>query len=1400
MATSKKKEVAFKGKPKVAVKNLSAPTVTKGPNNTLVVQAKWDYQKDSFSKKNAYRFEGVVIRFEIDSGNEEDTIGTISGNGTRNAAIKKVNVNYKKERSLFGQIKTNTWKTINRKGYYPYADSKDYDVQKLDKVKVYTLTKNPTWNKKTKTWNLPKNGVKVRWMGQAQAKKKKKWSELRKKSRTASDRPKKGTMFYKSLKGSEIKTRTERKRGKKKPMLDGIAVTVQGYNRKGDNVHWVYAEVKSITSKVNPKAKGYYEQPDKNKKIYKSTKDTKPKTGKKYYYRTDKLTATMEDKAKDSPPKQISYFNFQKPNNPSVTMKVGGQGTDHTLSMEFKSEIDKTNKKERLDTWYETYYSYGTRSPNNPDIYVSTSPTRIPKYSSTNTSSKFTVSINPNTYLTRTEKKKDKYGNPVYKQNKDGTYAKDSKGKLIRDTKTTYEYVTGLEEGEWLQFDVYYFNRGIAGTSVSNNTAANPSLKVLEKSNKKTFLYAWPYETKITSVTREGQHYRIKFTTVPTFNYEKRRTSKYVLQRLGNFRPEGEHVERWTKAQWNTAAAASENWKDVYSIGSHEFAFSDNVRDAAFEPSRRTYYRIKSQPLIEGLPNLYSDPKVIDGYTDVAKITKDVGKIFKLALQDNGRCVFVAAGFNRTAMEYLLVQDPPRNPKEDGLYEKANNGTGFKETKDTLALNGKEYYEKVDEENIVLNSNGSEISWSKYRNAWDSNDKPSTLDIYDSVTPPRVNTTELRKAQNAQGGAWGLPSKYAYFHTAYIYGLEMGTPYYFRFRRFLKDSDASQEDQYTKYVTYDYGGSETPIIPRPRPAKVMLTAPPTIQEGSSISLSWSYDDGGVVMDRVGTAPQDGYLVYAVPSSGFTNKSNGAITNSSKIDYRAMANAKPLTFKDSSGNEIDTTKNTSAHYCTIPYSYILQNKLAMKLADRKLVSVVYLTVRVKVGGQWSDVSNVVAVTIVKNPTMNCRLSIEDVDKRRIATDTNFNATLVTNDDKAVCAIRITNIDGCTTWMPYGKDVQPNGSVIYSERFVPKWVKKSDGLYEATWTSSGRDLDFRDGGKYRFESIAIHEYVASTLDLNASMTYYDQRYYDDMFTNYTSDGELNPLELRLWANGPMNAEYDTDQYTYDSAKYDAYGNRVGVTIDFEMDFKRKATPIPTWSGKTYDYTPEQCIFPPTVYEDRVQFDIPSSWPGCSSDDVIDLYRVTPDGAYLARSDILPGQTVIDRLPMYSNYMPCRYRIATRTSDGSVDWVEVLSGKQGHCVRFDWGDADSEQHGGYSFLELPYNLTWSDQWTKSTRIQDHMDGSYDAYWRGGVDRKNSFSTALLKFEDPEQIERVRALAKHTGPVYVRLPDGCAFCANVEVNSVKNTYNSLILEASFSAQEITMVPQYSQYSVDVI
>lgn len=194
-------------------------------------------------------------------------------------------------------------------------------------------------------------------------------------------------------------------------------------------------------------------------------------------------------------------------------------------------------------------------------------------------------------------------------------------------------------------------------------------------------------------------------------------------------------------------------------------------------------------------------------------------------------------------------------------------------------------------------------------------------------------------------------------------------------------------------------------------------------------------------------------------------------------------------------------------------------------------------------------------------------------------------------------------------------------------------------------------------------------------------------------------------------------------------------------------------------------------------------PEKPDNAAATDVYDLYRMTPDGVFEIASGIPFGESATDRYAPFGN-SDLAYRVCTRTTDGDLSWDDYGYELPCNDMRIDWG--------GGAFVELPYNIVREDSWSKDFEERAHLDGSRSGGWNSGSSRNASLSTDLMRWRSQREQEAVRDLARWSGPAFVRLPNGCAYQANVDVSGMSESYNSGAVPVQLSATQVSLTDEF--------
>lgn len=189
------------------------------------------------------------------------------------------------------------------------------------------------------------------------------------------------------------------------------------------------------------------------------------------------------------------------------------------------------------------------------------------------------------------------------------------------------------------------------------------------------------------------------------------------------------------------------------------------------------------------------------------------------------------------------------------------------------------------------------------------------------------------------------------------------------------------------------------------------------------------------------------------------------------------------------------------------------------------------------------------------------------------------------------------------------------------------------------------------------------------------------------------------------------------------------------------------------------------------------------GMLDTDVYDIYRITPDGAYLVAVGLAQDAIMTDPYAPFGGTEK-GYRVAVRTADGDVNYADYDYELPCLDLRIDWGN---------EYVELPYNLSMSDAYTKDFETRAHLgESTPQGYWNENIARQASLSTDVVKITEQAKQATLRSLAQYDGAVFVRTPMGNAYQANVNVGGLEVSHDSAACAVSLDASEVGLTQEF--------
>lgn len=340
------------------------------------------------------------------------------------------------------------------------------------------------------------------------------------------------------------------------------------------------------------------------------------------------------------------------------------------------------------------------------------------------------------------------------------------------------------------------------------------------------------------------------------------------------------------------------------------------------------------------------------------------------------------------------------------------------------------------------------------------------------------------------------------------------------------------------------------------------------------------------------------------------------------------------------------------------------------------------------------------------------------------------------------------------------------------------------------------------------VTVAIYTVPTLTASTSATIYTKPVSVTLVTNRQSSevkmrvvavDDISPSAPdgsgRQLAGDVVWAGIATPSWTYSSS---AYRGSIGIDAPFVDGgtYRVEATATDTTSGLTSEMAESEFTInwshKATAPEATVSVDAdalsatvsPIAPVGAVQADVCDVYRISNGKAYLIADGMAFGDSLTDELaPFSADGTGLAYRVSTRTINGDTDYSDVPYELASKNLVVNFGD-DS--------VSLPWGIAKVDKWAKPFTQTQRWDGSIPGHWDGGAIRSASISGYVIKLTDPEAAAKVAALGEYIGPCFVRTPDGSAFPADVEVDSIGGSALSPVHPVSISATEVQMTDEF--------
>ncbi len=236
--------------------------------------------------------------------------------------------------------------------------------------------------------------------------------------------------------------------------------------------------------------------------------------------------------------------------------------------------------------------------------------------------------------------------------------------------------------------------------------------------------------------------------------------------------------------------------------------------------------------------------------------------------------------------------------------------------------------------------------------------------------------------------------------------------------------------------------------------------------------------------------------------------------------------------------------------------------------------------------------------------------------------------------------------------------------------------------------------------------------------------------------------------------------------DGAKYiirctviDKYGQTASLDYPFTVDWTHQPG-IPSATVEIDEYQ-------------RIAIITPIAPDNYVAGDVCDIYRISTDKPELIVKGAAFGTAYVDPYPAFGD--SSGHRIVTRTANG--DYVTQSNELAWFLCDFGIGDVIEDDlmvidvNGDQ--IELPYDLTLQNSWSKDFKRTSYLGGSVQGDWNPAVTRDISANTVIVRGEDLDDQIEMRRLAGYAGAAHIRTPDGSSVACDIQVRE-SQSYDS--------------------------
>ena len=404
------------------------------------------------------------------------------------------------------------------------------------------------------------------------------------------------------------------------------------------------------------------------------------------------------------------------------------------------------------------------------------------------------------------------------------------------------------------------------------------------------------------------------------------------------------------------------------------------------------------------------------------------------------------------------------------------------------------------------------------------------------------------------------------------------------------------------------------------------------------------------------------------------------------------------------------------------------------------------------------------------------------------------------DSSTCSIKVRTKGSAESWSDWSEDVEmtvfakPNALVAIPdakpEGPVGKRVDKLPVRFDMSVSSGSGTLsqtvvqwrlvltakdriEYVDG--YGNDAVIAPKEVVSEITVDSS---------DEDFSQPSQTVEVTAVDA-VFTNG---ASYDATVYALMDSGLEAEPFAASFDCVLDSGMEAPIASISTmydWSVRVY----------PSLYKTE---DVDGEEVEVLDENVLfTVFRIGQDGRLdLVQSGIpnAEGVFAVDRHPSFGTMS---YRVVANdqeTDEVTVTDVEDANGWDFILIQWDeragvLDQDDEDVQFAFEYVRLPWNVTVSQSSSKDVAYKHYQGRRHPvALYGTQVGETGSWSCEIVKYEEDEELIKLRKLAAWMGECWVRDASGLSYPANVDVR-INRTWNSQAISVDL---EVTRVDEY--------